>query len=383
MPHHLKAECEKTHSFFGVTLLFLGLFSIGAFLIGRYFFGWSRLGFVCHMLVLLAACGLACAPLWLHRTKALGRDRAEKFSRIAVVSLLSTELMFNLFSLGMTKFAGVPVNVWMVVPYVVDPHQAAKVALIAAAIIAGWSTVFLAMWRLWPRVGRFVSSSREPNLSVRLSGMTTVTCLVLIMLIPNRWWQGEEVTKWFSKSSTGDHVPFGISDILSDAQRQKEERYRNQLLFKTARELPVVLITVDALRPDQMGVYDPEKSTTPFLSRQAAQGLLRKYDHAFSVCSASNCGLTGLVKSQAWDNMNVHSLGLMEVLSALDYELTSILSGDHSNFFELRTAYSSEIKTFFDGTMSSDFDLNDDRSVLAKVKLLPPQTNRGNSIIFI
>lgn len=153
-------------------------------------------------------------------------------------------------------------------------------------------------------------------------------------------------------------------DALEDAAR---ERYSPN---PTARRRNVVLIVVDALRPDRMGVYGYSRKTTPHLDRMAAAGMIRKPGQMRSACSASVCGLVSLLTSKFVHQFSERPFSLHEVLELHGYRSQMILGGDHRNFYGLKELYGG-IDDYYDGSMSRNKYGNDDRLVLERAARMP------------
>jgi len=143
------------------------------------------------------------------------------------------------------------------------------------------------------------------------------------------------------------------------------------------RKKHLVVITVDALRADQMSVYGFSRETTPFLKRLHAGGRLARIEPAYSVCAESFCGLLAVLTSKYWHQATLQSFGLPEVLKRLGYRVSFLLGGDHTNFYGLREAYGKSLDTYRDGSM---FDgsraagyMNDDMAVLDWLAALQPK----------
>jgi glucan phosphoethanolaminetransferase (alkaline phosphatase superfamily) len=143
------------------------------------------------------------------------------------------------------------------------------------------------------------------------------------------------------------------------------------------RKKHLVVITVDALRADQMSVYGFSRETTPFLKRLHAGGRLARIEPAYSVCAESFCGLLAVLTSKYWHQATLQSFGLPEVLKRLGYRVSFLLGGDHTNFYGLREAYGKSLDTYRDGSMLDGNRaagyMNDDMAVLDWLAALQPQ----------
>ncbi len=140
----------------------------------------------------------------------------------------------------------------------------------------------------------------------------------------------------------------------------------------TIQPRPLVLITIDALRSDQMGVYGGSLDNTPFLSSLLEKQQLQKIEVAHSICTLSFCGLLGILRSNDWSGLKKPSPTINEALSHFGYQSIFLLGGDHTNFGQLKTFYGKNIAFFQDGSADSGKDLNDDFAVLKAVKDMRP-----------
>ncbi|HYH40455.1 MAG TPA: sulfatase-like hydrolase/transferase, partial [Burkholderiales bacterium] len=132
----------------------------------------------------------------------------------------------------------------------------------------------------------------------------------------------------------------------------------------------VVLIVVDALRADRMGVYGYPRGTTPNLDRLAAAGVVRKPAQTRSACSASVCGLVSLLTSKFVHEFSARPVSLHEILKLHGYRIQLILGGDHENFYGLKQLFG-QVDDYHDGSHSRGAYSNDDGLVLERVEALP------------
>jgi glucan phosphoethanolaminetransferase (alkaline phosphatase superfamily) len=130
---------------------------------------------------------------------------------------------------------------------------------------------------------------------------------------------------------------------------------------------PVVLIVVDALRSDRMGVYAPALGNTPFLSGLQAQGKLRRFD-AYSTCTFSFCGIMSIMASRSWNDFDARPETLIDRLAQHGYDAHLVLAGEHSNFGGLTGMLGGPIASLTDQPPRSQ---PDDRAALAALARLP------------
>lgn len=140
----------------------------------------------------------------------------------------------------------------------------------------------------------------------------------------------------------------------------------------------IVLIVVDALRPDRMGVLDADRATTPFLSSLDARNFFSLKSSVYSACAESACGLLAMISSRYPHEFSTRPVTLNEILIENDYEVHLRLSGDHTNFYQLNQLYGPH-SSYLDG---SDFDgyINDDLNLVKLVEEMDPWN--GNPTMF-
>jgi glucan phosphoethanolaminetransferase (alkaline phosphatase superfamily) len=134
--------------------------------------------------------------------------------------------------------------------------------------------------------------------------------------------------------------------------------------IRNIKPRPFILITVDSLRSDQMGVYGAPVDNTPFLSGLWRKGQLHRFDTTYSICTTSSCGMVGTLSSRYWHQLNEPPLNLADVLKQYGYQVSFLLSGDNSNFFGLRRIFGPNIDLFCDGSIEKQKYVNDDSNVL-------------------
>jgi len=162
------------------------------------------------------------------------------------------------------------------------------------------------------------------------------------------------------------NMPFAADPALQAIDREVAARYPVPHSFEPKT---LVLITVDALRADQMHVYGHARHNTPFLSRLQREGRLVRFDNVFSVCTESLCGLLALQASRYWHELGPRNFALADVLHRLGYRNHFLLGGDHSNFYGLRSYYGVHVDDYFDSSMGRGY-MNDDTLVVEALSRL-------------
>jgi glucan phosphoethanolaminetransferase (alkaline phosphatase superfamily) len=132
----------------------------------------------------------------------------------------------------------------------------------------------------------------------------------------------------------------------------------------------VIVIIVDSLRADHMGVYGYDRPTTPFLSGLAAAGKLRRVEHATSTCAESNCGILSTLFSKTLRHQLPEDFKLYDLLKDQGYSTNFVLSGNH-DWRDLREMYGREHTLYFDGRDSKKYVPNDDRVIFEGLDRVP------------
>ena len=144
----------------------------------------------------------------------------------------------------------------------------------------------------------------------------------------------------------------------------------------------VILIVVDALRPDHMGVNGYARDTTPNLSRLAKAGVVRNIGVAHASCSESSCGLLSLASSKYVHQFSSRPFTLQQVLVQHGYRIHLILGGDHTNFYGLKESYG-KVDSYFDGSDEYGVAWDDPAIAMpwgAEAPILSPR-DRGNPLL--
>jgi glucan phosphoethanolaminetransferase (alkaline phosphatase superfamily) len=131
----------------------------------------------------------------------------------------------------------------------------------------------------------------------------------------------------------------------------------------------LILIVVDALRPDHLGLYGYSRNTTPNLGRLAKSNNLRLAQGMRASCAESACGLFSLASSKYFHEVSARPFTLQQVLKTHGYQVHLILGGDHTNFYGLRGLYGN-VDSYVDGSDPTAQYMNSDRWVLSKAAQL-------------
>lgn len=129
-----------------------------------------------------------------------------------------------------------------------------------------------------------------------------------------------------------------------------------------AQARPVIVIIVDALRPDRMGVYVPSLGNTPFLSSLRDQGKLHAFGPAYSTCTFSYCGIMSVLSSHSWNNFGSRPATIVDVLGRHHYRSYLLLAGNHRHYANIAKLWGTPVVKLQNEEVR--FRASDDRNVL-------------------
>lgn len=268
----------------------------------------------------------------------------------------------------------------------------------------------------WGLVGSYLGQARElaSALEVSFAGVLCGAIAAYLLLLALSWhylkrfdWAGHlvqagsgkffavllaagsalialQILSFFSNASTTESEPLSLSFFAADAALHLQNNAIDRLsaakmdsldaaaraayrINPQADRKNVILIVVDALRPDHMSLYGYARDTTPHLQKRTA---LRAPTIRAS-CGESACGSFSLLTSKYIHQFSENPFTLQQVLKLYDYRIHMILSSDHTNFYGLRKLYG-KVDSYFDGSSKAGKYGNDDQLVLEQTKLLAP-----------
>lgn len=138
----------------------------------------------------------------------------------------------------------------------------------------------------------------------------------------------------------------------------------------------IVLIVVDAMRPDHFGFAGYPRPTTPHLDALHASGRLQVAPSALAGSTCTFGGLMTLLRGKDIYHMETRSFALHNVLKKAGYTTYFLLGGDHTHYGSLRHYFGPGVDRFQDGTSQPDYDMNDDRSVLDALRDVPASSGQ-------
>jgi glucan phosphoethanolaminetransferase (alkaline phosphatase superfamily) len=174
----------------------------------------------------------------------------------------------------------------------------------------------------------------------------------------------------FPQSGTLDLEGYSINPLTASTFDHLEDAERKSYTPTAIRRRNLVVILVDALRPDHMRLYGYGRDTTPNLARITSEHPTRVITDVHSSCADTICAMFSLFSARFPREFSFHPFTLQEVLRLNGYRIHMILSGDHTFFHSLKGFYG-HVDSFYDGTQAHGYFLNDDRLVVDRVAHLP------------
>lgn len=257
----------------------------------------------------------------------------------------------------------------------------------------------------WLRLATALRTARSESRVLKQSKFWSILLLATLGIAGQRWYavalhptsNNSDEPVYLALEPDSPHTAQSlIMNRIGDARRHQLEQqiraaYPAQIAahrYPTASNTSaapvlrnVVLITVDALRPDHLGVHGYPRDTTPHLSAMQRQGRLWPAPEARSACAETSCGLLSLMTGKQPHELLTKNFGLTDVLALAGYQRTLLLSGDHTNFYKLREGYGS-VDTYVDGTMFAKGSMNDDKQLLEQLRRLPPHQSEQPQFMF-
>jgi glucan phosphoethanolaminetransferase (alkaline phosphatase superfamily) len=242
--------------------------------------------------------------------------------------------------------------------------------LVAGAALLAWLALFVAGYLYFRRFDwtPFLRRASAPWLFALAAYAGGAVALIelynFVAAPPAGHSEPVALTFWPSYGASnhdGHDLEFVKAAILDAAEDRERSAYHHA---PDAQRRNVILIVVDALRPDHMGVYGYARDTTPTLARLEKAGALRKVDAVRASCASSFCGLMSMASAKFLHQLSARPITLQEVLRRHGYRIHMLLTGDHVGFFGLRAAYG-EVDAYADSrTLRRVGYVNDDRIIL-------------------
>ncbi|KQC09291.1 MAG: hypothetical protein APR62_02755 [Smithella sp. SDB] len=242
------------------------------------------------------------------------------------------------------------------------------VTLIALTCMLMFGGYFYFSKFLLEAISPVANDSKQHFLNWRLSSLCLIGLLVIVYAFTYQSWKLREPLHIAYLNVQGflRQAPPGLFLKQKSTSKNIKSGFIGQI--KKIRPRPLILITVDSLRSDQMGVYGGPIDNTPFLYDLWRRGQIYRLNSMYSVCTTSCCGMVGTLSSRYWHQLHEPPVNLADILKEYGYRISFLLSGDNSNFFGLRQIFGPNIDLYYDGSNQKQKYVNDDRIVLSRLR---------------
>jgi glucan phosphoethanolaminetransferase (alkaline phosphatase superfamily) len=251
------------------------------------------------------------------------------------------------------------------------PMTAATVAITTFAVLLSSSRLYLRRFD-WTR--RAVHPLSATALALLLLAGCGILGALMYQFSTQPWTKELEPVSLtlFQEPSSGVDLEGHMLDRLTAAtlDRREDEARATYMPAPPGERRNLVLIVIDAQRPDHMGVYGYARDTTPGLSSLALTHPMRKVEFVHSSCPDTACGMLSLSSSKFPRQFSFRPFTLHQVMRRNGYRVDMILSGDHSHFYSLKSFYG-EVDSFYDGAQAKGYFMNDDQLVLDRLAAMP------------
>lgn len=294
---------------------------------------------------------------------------------VGVVAIASVHTLLSVFDLYQFIFIGVsgdPGPTWMIFfgstlalslldNVGIQPWQ---VVALLVAIFAAHLLLYFPVRHILPARAAALRRGRMRFGRLAIGGQLAAACMAvaagtLLAWAPSTVRVGEPIT--------GTFLPiFQIApaELLASAETAPPLRSSRPEPTTRAGGRPLVLIVVDALARDRMGLYNPVLRNTPFLNSLEARGSLQKFD-AHATCTFSFCGIMSVVASRSWNDFGARPTTIIDRLTDRSYETHLMLAGQHAGFGGLTNLLGRSITSIAEQPPRTQ---PDDQSVLAQLE---------------
>jgi glucan phosphoethanolaminetransferase (alkaline phosphatase superfamily) len=333
-------------------------------------------GVLLHLVNLAALAAIVALGLWL---LALAPERRKRRSWVAALVLAGVHAAWTVFDLTQAIFihlTGQPVAIAAMVRNLpltlslldnvgVGPG---RLVFVLAAIGVLHAVAYLAISRRLQSALVALARARLKAGPLRLPLGPVLALAVLAV------WQMQTAVPMAVRKSSGEPIYAALQQtfqIAPKAMLAAAEAPPGRLLEPAfpapAGSRPLVLIVVDALRRDRMGLYNPELSNTPFLNSLRDAGQLQAFE-AYSTCTFSFCGMMSILASGSWNDFAPRPTTLVERLHQHRYRSHLILAGQHASFSSILNLIGRGAASIADQPRGQQAN---DRWVLDTLKRLP------------
>jgi glucan phosphoethanolaminetransferase (alkaline phosphatase superfamily) len=291
-------------------------------------FGQPRAAVAPHLLVVtLPLLGLTVARLVLQRVVPSSRMRRLLIAILAASVLGVLITYYCLVLIGLRSWGGIVA--WNVIPtffaqttVLADALGVPLFAFPVAALVLYAGLI----WACWLYLARFdwaaasaLAISRATRVAFAI-GATAVLAIQTYQVSAGQWTQASEPVSltFFPPHAALDLEGYSVNPVTASRLDRAEDNARRAYApapSVTARK-NLVLIIVDALRPDHMGIYGYGRDTTPRLARITSANYTRVVGGMHSSCADTVCALFSLFTSKFPNDFSLPALHTARSLAA-------------------------------------------------------------------
>jgi len=332
------------------------------------------------LLVTLPFIGVQTARLLLQRLPLQVRLQRLLISLLAaaLVSLLLT--YYLLVIVGLKSWGGVVA--WEVIP----TFFAQAVVLTDALAVPAWAlpvagvgliVAIFCLCRLYllrfDWIGATTARIPAPLLAAGTVAVAAVLCLELYQFSVAHWSIDAEPMSltWHRPQAVLDLEGYSINPVTASRLDRLEDQARSAYRPNGNATKNLIVIVVDALRPDHLSIYGYTRQTTPNLSQIVRERSARIIRGVHSSCGDTACALYSLFSSKFPSGFSLRPFTLQEALQRNGYRVHLVLSGDHSYFHSSLKGIYGHSDTFYDGTQANGYYLNDDALLVDHLRRMP------------
>lgn len=211
-----------------------------------------------------------------------------------------------------------------------------------------------------------------PTLTAIAAGVAAVLALEAYQVSLGRWTQVSEPLSLtlYPPRAALDLEGYSVNPVAASRLDRIADRARAAYVPVDGAKRNLVMIVIDALRPDHMGIYGYGRDTTPDLTRVAAEHPTRVIRGVHATCGDTICALFSLFSSKFTNEFSFRPFTLQDALRRHGYRIHMVLSGDHTYFHSLKGIYG-QVDSFYDGTQARGYFINDDQLLVDHMAAMP------------
>jgi glucan phosphoethanolaminetransferase (alkaline phosphatase superfamily) len=222
-------------------------------------------------------------------------------------------------------------------------------------------------------IGATTAKVPVPLLAAGTVAVAAVLCLELYQFSVGHWTIYAEPMSltWRRPQAVLDLEGYSVNPLTATRLDRLEDQARSAYRPNGVAKKNLIVIVVDALRPDHLSVYGYPRQTTPNLARIVRERSARIIRGVHSSCGDTACALYSLFTSKFPNGFSFRPFTLQEALQRNGYRVHLVLSGDYHFFHSNLKGIYGHVDSFYDGIQAKGYYLNDDALVVDHVRGMP------------